>query len=60
MINSKFIEEYTIIDPDTKLKVSIGIYKLDTGGIVGIDSSFLELGENVYSPFDRGIKLKLD
>jgi hypothetical protein len=54
MINTKQISEITLIDPDTNLPVEVTILKLETGGIIGIDSSFLSnTDEPVYSPFDK-------
>lgn len=53
-ITSTFIMELPLIDPDTKLPVSLSIYKLSNGAVVGIDSSFLEnTDEPVYSPYDE-------
>lgn len=61
MIKAKHIKTIQVVDPDTKLKVAVGIYKLKTGGIVGIDESFLaNTEEPVYSPFDKGVELKID
>ena len=55
MITMKFIKEITVDDPDSNAPVEIIIYKLSTGGMVGIDSSFLSnTDEPVYSPYDFG------
>lgn len=38
-----FIQEVTITDPETNAPVTVSMYKHDiTGGIFGIDSSFIE------------------
>ena len=61
MIKAKHIKTIQVTDPDSKLKVSLAIYKLATGGIVGIDESFLaNTEEPVYSPFDKGVEIKID
>lgn len=60
-IKTKLVDEVNMTDPDTKLPVHIAIYKMETGGMVGIDSSFLENTDlPVYSPFDGGIELDVD
>lgn len=60
-IKGKLIENYPVIDPDTGNEVFVSIIKLETGGIIGIDTSFLENTEEpVYSPFDKNVKLNLD
>jgi len=35
------------------------VYKLDGGGMVGIDSSFIEQELPVYSPFDKTLPTNL-
>lgn len=61
MVKAKYIKTINVVDPDSKLQVAVGIYKLATGGIVGIDESFLaNTEEQVYSPFDKGVELKID
>ena len=57
MINGKLISKFTVIDPDSQAPVEVEIYKLNTGGIVGIDASFLATEEPVYSPFDKGVEI---
>lgn len=60
-IKGKFVREVWVIDPDTKLDVEITVFKLETGGMIGIDYSFLANTDlPVYSPFDENIKLDLD
>lgn len=39
---AKFVDEVTVIDPDTKLSVEVEIFKHPNGGMIGIDSSFLD------------------
>ena len=59
-IKGKFIEKVTIIDSDTGNEVNIDIYKLETGGVIGIDSSFVETEEMIYSPFDKNVEINID
>jgi len=55
MIKAKFVTEITVIDPDSKLPVQVAIYKEQSGGMFGVDSSFLENTEEpVLSPFGNG------
>ena len=49
-----------VIDPDSKLPVEVEIRKLETGGLVGLDGSFLaNTDEDVYSPYDENVKLDI-
>ena len=60
-IKTKQITTITVIDPDTNNEVAVTIYKLETGGIVGVDESFIgNTEEPVYSPFDKGVELALE
>jgi len=52
-----FVTKVCVIDPDSKQLVDLEIYKLDGGGIVGIDSSFLAQDLPVYSPFDKNTEI---
>lgn len=55
-IKSKFVQTVTVIDPDSVAGVEIEIRKLETGGMMGVDASYLEQDVGpVYSPYDRGI-----
>jgi hypothetical protein len=62
MIKGTFINTITVTDPDSGLGVEVSIYKLETGGMIGVDESFLlrRTNEPVYSPFDLGEELDLD
>jgi hypothetical protein len=61
MIKGTFIKTITVTDPDSGLGVEVSIYKLETGGMIGVDESFLaNTNEPVYSPFDLGEELDLD
>ena len=54
-IKAKHVQTITVIDPDTQLEVNVVIAKLDNGGMMGIDESFLSnTDEPVYTPFERG------
>lgn len=60
-ITGKQITVVTVEDPDSKLPVEVAIIKLNTGGMIGVDASFLSNTEEpIYSPFDKGRKIKLD
>lgn len=58
-INAYQFAQVTITDPDTGAEVKLDVYKTDGGGIVAIDSSFIETEEPVYSPFDKGTELAI-
>ncbi len=54
MTKVKRITEITVTDPDSHLEVQVTIYKMENGGMVGIDSSFIaNTDDPVYSPYDK-------
>ena len=56
---AKFIKEVEIIDPDTFMSVMVAIYKEESGGMLGVDSSYVAQEiDNVISPHGNG-KLEL-
>ena len=61
----KQIQEISVIDPDSGGAVAIAIYKAPGGGMIGIDSSFLEQCTDeeedfiFASPFDKGRYLSI-
>lgn len=60
-IKGKLVHHHTAIDPDSGLEVVVCIVKLETGGMIGVDASFLENTDDpIYSPFDKGVELDLD
>lgn len=60
-LKAKLCGNAVVIDPDSQLPVEIDIYKLESGGMVGIDASFLENDVGpVFSPFDANVELELD
>lgn len=60
-IKVKLVKVVTVIDPDSALPVDVTILKLQTGGMIGIDSSFLENTEEpVFSPFDSDVELDFE
>jgi hypothetical protein len=60
-MKTKFVKEVVVTDPDEGFPVHVAIYKLENGGMVGIDSSFLEnTDEPVYCPFDKDIELEIE
>jgi hypothetical protein len=60
-IKIKILSVVKVIDPDSGNEVDVTLFKMETGGIIGIDSSFLEnTDEPVYSPFDKNRELDLE
>ena len=60
-MEGKFVQSVNMIDPDTKLEVTVRIYKLANGAVVGIDESFIaNTDDNIYSPYELGVELNLD
>lgn len=54
-INSKHVTTITVTDPDSNAPVDIEIIKMETGPMVGIDSSYfdqLDEDEHPHSPYD--------
>ena len=41
-MEAKYVNEITVIDPDTKGEVQLAVYKHENGGMFAIDSSYLE------------------
>lgn len=59
-IKTKYVETCPVIDPDTEGQVEVEIRKLETGGMVGIDTSWLASGERpTYSPYDEAVELDI-
>ncbi len=59
-IKCKQVGTVLMCDPDTHNDVHVTIIKLETGGMMGVDTSFLENGDEddpVYSVFDKGIEI---
>lgn len=60
-IKGKFVKSITVFDEDSRAEVQVSIYKLETGGMIGVDESFLaNTDEPVYSPYDVSIELDLE
>ena len=59
-IATRFVQHVTVIDPDSGSEVQLEVRKLATGGLVGIDGSWLDadMGE-LYSPYDSGVRLDI-
>lgn len=52
------MQTVTVIDPDSNLPVELEVRKLESGGMVGIDGSWLAQDEGpTYSPYDKGVEL---
>ena len=39
---AKFVREITVIDPDTKNEITLAVYKHENGGMLAMDSSYIE------------------
>lgn len=60
LIKSKYVTVVTVIDPDTKLPVEVEIRKLESGGMIGVDASWLDQDVGpVYSPYDKGDEIDI-
>lgn len=60
-IKGRLVEEVTVTDLDRKLPIDVEIIQLETGGMIGVDSSYLEQEAGpVYSPFDAGVEVKIE
>jgi len=58
-LKMKYVMHITIIDPDTQLPVEVQIYKMESGGMVGIDTSFIHNTDlPMYSPYDLGVEIE--
>jgi len=58
MIDCKTVKSIEVLDPDTNMMVEVLIVKLETGGMVGIDESYLSnTDEPVYSPYDKNTEI---
>lgn len=55
-----FVKLVMVTDPETGGEVGIEIYKLSNGGMVGLDSSYVDTEETIYSPFDKNVEIDLD
>lgn len=56
---AKFICTINVTDPDSKNEVRLDIFKTKGGGMIGIDSSFIETEEKIFSPFDKNIEITI-
>lgn len=57
-IKTRFVQTVTVIDPDSNLPVELEVRKLESGGVVGIDGSWLAQDEGpTYSPYDKNVEL---
>jgi len=55
-----YVCEIVVQDPDTGGDVPLSVYKTSGGGMIGIDTSYLEqVRDIVPSPFDDGVRLDL-
>jgi hypothetical protein len=60
MSKGTFVKKVIVVDPDTGSDVELDVFKLEGGGMVGIDSSYLDTEEPIYSPFDNGVKIEIE
>lgn len=52
---AQFVQHIQVTDPDTGNQVGMDIYKEKGGGMIGLDSSYLENDEQpVVSPYSNG------
>lgn len=60
-IKAKSIKVISVLDFDSGFPIDLQVLKLETGGMIAIDASFIEqdIGP-VYSPFDEGIELDIE
>lgn len=59
-MKTKYISTITVTDPDSKLPVEVEIRKvIETGALIGLDASFLELEVSVFSPYDWDVELEI-
>lgn len=59
MPKAKLVTQITVIDPDTQAEVIINIYKEEGGGMIGIDESYIDTEQPVFSPFDGNGELEI-
>ena len=60
-MKANFVETVSVTDPDSGGEVHFSIFKLESGGMIGVDASFIEQEVGpVFSPFDRNIELQLE
>jgi len=66
MNKAKYVNQISVIDPDTKGEVELAVYKhINSGGMFAIDSSFIDqiFDEDekviISDPFNKGRKLEL-
>jgi len=59
-VSGKFVAAITVIDPDTSKEVEIEIWKMENGGMIGIDSMAFrgQGGGPIWSAFDRNTTVK--
>jgi len=61
---AKYIKEIEVIDPDSGLGVDIAVYKHENGGIIAIDSSYIDQvcdeEATILDPFELDTTLTLE
>lgn len=59
-IESKHVKTVSVVDPDSGGDVEVEIRKMSTGGMVGLDASWLaQTDEHPFSPYDGGIRISV-
>jgi hypothetical protein len=59
-VKTKYVTAVVVKDPDTSLDVELEIRKLEGGGMVGLDGSWLSNDEGpTFSPYDEGVELDI-
>lgn len=60
-IKAKFCWNVVVIDPDSNLPVEVDIYKMESGGMVGLDASYIENDVGpIRSPYDADAEIELE
>jgi hypothetical protein len=67
MLNkANFVNQITVVDPDTNADVQLSVYKHQNNGMFAMDSSFIDqmLGDDfdrivIPDPFEEGYMLEL-
>lgn len=54
---TKYVGEVTVVDPDTNMPVELEVRKLASGGMVGIDGSWLAADNDTYCPYSANVLL---
>lgn len=68
-MKAQYVKEVIVIDPDSKGEVAISIFKHESGGMFGVDSSYLDQAfddeavikvPNVFGGYSKVVLMGLD